>query len=115
MSTDVASLVFFSLIGVTSMITSVFIAMRFIKKCSSIFCTCEQDTTHSGQVNVTDNAAETLLQMVTTKVARNVAAMPRAYFGYDPKDDENTAPQNDEKPLYDPAGSSSVQQQQAPL
>lgn len=81
MPVDVANLIFFSLIGVTSLITSVFISMRFIKKCSSLICTCEQDTTHSGAIQPPDTITpRSMLQMIASKFSKQ-AVQPVAIWG----------------------------------
>lgn len=49
MAVDIANLLLFTLVGVTSLITSLLVSMRYIKKCNSLFCSCEQDTASSSQ------------------------------------------------------------------
>ena len=79
---DVANLTFICFIGATSLITSVFISMRFIKKCNSLICSCEQDTTHSAtmQTNSNNITPRSLLQMATSKFTTKTA-QPIALWG----------------------------------
>ncbi len=88
---DVANLTFFCFIGATSLITSVFISMRFIKKCNSFICSCEQDTTHSAtmQTNSNNITPRSLLQMATSKFTTKTA-QPIALWGAE--DDKSARP-----------------------
>lgn len=102
---DVANLIFFFFIGATSLITSVCISMRFIKKCNSLICSCEQDTTHSAtaQTNSNNITPRSLLQMASSKFTTK-AAQPVALWGLeDAKSNAGVI-----KELWRPVGSAPI-------
>ena len=53
---SVTAIIFYSALGIAALITSIVIAFRYVKNCSSPICSCTQDTTLSSSQNGSTNS-----------------------------------------------------------
>lgn len=76
-SLDTGTLVFYCFVGATGLITSIFIALRYVKSCNSPLCSCNQDTALSSQAQVTtpQNSAATGPTSPTSQILQSIPAI----------------------------------------
>ena len=76
-SESIASVIFFSAFGIAALVTSIVIAFRYVKNCSSPICSCTQDTsmsTHQATASTASTAMSSGVMAAIPNIIKTVTS-----------------------------------------